>query len=43
MTQDEEQEHMRAIEEQVAAAAAASSGRMRFTFLNRSSFDINLN
>ena len=43
VTQDEEQAHMKAIEEQVAAAAAASSGRMRFTFLNRSSFDINLN
>jgi beta-lactamase superfamily II metal-dependent hydrolase len=42
VTLDEEQEHMKAIEEQVTTAAAASAGRMRFTFLNRSSFDINL-
>ena len=42
VTENEEHEHMRALEEQVTEAAATSSGRMSFTFLKRSSFDITL-
>ena len=43
VTDGDERDHMRAIEELVTNAADASSGRLSCTFLKRSSYAINLN
>lgn len=43
VTEGDEREHMREVEELATKAAEASSGRMSCTFLKRSSYEISLN